>query len=115
LRGAESFAIGSTTLIQIKVTPKASRHQIVGWENEVLKIRLHAIPDKGKANDALIAFLAEELHIAKSSISLISGQTSRLKRVKIEGMTLEEFQRCLRERWCPKVTIKVRNQVRPLA
>ncbi|MBS0616296.1 MAG: DUF167 domain-containing protein [Verrucomicrobia bacterium] len=73
-------------IIMIKVIPKASRTEIVGWEGEYLKIRVKGVPEKGEVNLALIDFLSEKLGIAKSRIEIISGQTSRLKRVKIEGI-----------------------------
>ena len=73
-------------ILLVKVIPKASRTEIVGWEGENLKIRVKGVPEKGEVNRALIAFLAEKLRIAKSQIELISGETSRLKRVKIDGV-----------------------------
>ncbi len=73
-------------IVTIKVIPKASRTEIVGWEGEYLKIRVKGVPEKGEVNRALIAFLAKWLGIAKSQITLISGETSRLKRVKIDGV-----------------------------
>ena len=76
--------------IAIKVLPKASRSEIVGWENEELKIRLRAVPEKGEANRALIVFLAEQLDIAKSSIELIRGETSRHKLLLIHGLDLKD-------------------------
>lgn len=77
--------------ISVKVTPKSSKNEIVGWENDELKIRLRAVPEKGKANELLIEFLAKTLHIAKSQITLVSGATSRHKRLKIDNMEKERF------------------------
>lgn len=79
--------------IRIQVTPKARSNEIMGWEGNLLKIRLCAIPEKGKANEVLIEFLAETLGIRPSSIRLIRGQTSRTKDLIIEGIdetTLKE-------------------------
>ncbi len=73
-------------LLNIKVIPQSSKNSIDGWENGRLRIRIRGTPEKGKANEALIAFLAEELGIAKSRIAIVSGQTSRLKRLRIEGV-----------------------------
>lgn len=67
--------------LPIKVVPKAHRNEIVGWENDELKVRLKAIPEKGKANEMLLRFLADELDVAPSQLELISGTTSRHKRV----------------------------------
>lgn len=74
-------------LISIKVIPKAHKSEIAGWEGEELKIRLKAAPEKGEANVELIAFLSKAFSIPKSNITLISGATSRHKRVEIHGLT----------------------------
>lgn len=51
----------------------------------VLKIRINAVPDKGKANKAIIKYLAKSWKLPKKSIKIISGETSRLKTIKISG------------------------------
>lgn len=79
-------------LLNVKVIPKASRTALVGWENDELKIRLAAVPDKGEANDALIQFLSKFLEIGKSHITIIQGQTSRHKRLCVTGLTLSQLQ-----------------------
>ena len=58
--------------LTVKVIPNSKKSAIVGWQDDVLKIRIAAPPDKGKANAELISFLAKVLHIAKSQIELIS-------------------------------------------
>lgn len=73
-------------ILSVKVIPNAHKNQIVGWENGELKVRIAAIPEKGEANDELIAFLAKHFKIRKSSIQLISGATSRHKRLKIDEL-----------------------------
>jgi hypothetical protein len=79
-------------LLAVKVVPKASKSEIVGWENDVLKIRIKAVPEKGKANEELIDFLSETLDIPKSHISLVGGKTSRNKKVKLDGISSDAFQ-----------------------
>ena len=78
-------------IIAIKMIPKASRSEVVGWEESRLKIRIAEVPEKGRANKELIRLLSEVLKISKSEIEIISGETSRLKRVKITGLTEEEI------------------------
>lgn len=73
-------------IIPVKVTPKAGKNTILGWENGELKIRIAAAPDKGEANEELVTFLAKELRISKTRIILISGKTSRHKRVRLEDI-----------------------------
>lgn len=69
----------------------------MGWEGDLLRLKIKGIPEKGRVNEELIAFLAKEFKIAKSQISMISGNTSRLKRLKIEGSPeeIETIQRQL--------------------
>ena len=74
-------------IITVKVTPRSSRSQIVGIETGWLRVRLQAPPVDGKANVALIALLAKTLNISKSSITLLSGDTARVKRVQLQGLT----------------------------
>ncbi|CCB89456.1 MAG: DUF167 domain-containing protein [Simkania sp.] len=76
----------------VKVTPKAAKNEIIGWEGELLKVRLTAAPEKGKANEALITLLSKKLKIAKSRIHILKGETSRQKLVEIEGETLSSLQ-----------------------
>lgn len=77
---------------KVKVIPNSSRSEIVGWENEELKVRLAAIPEKGKANNELIRFLADILALSKSKVQLIYGEASRHKCICIEGLSLEQIQ-----------------------
>ncbi len=80
------------TIIQVKITPRSSKNALEGWQGDLLRIRLHALPEKGEANEELISFLSESLEVPKSRIRLVSGQTSRLKRVEIMGMSLKEIE-----------------------
>ncbi len=68
-----------TQIIKVKVIPKGSRNEIIGWEGDLLKIKVTAVPDKGKANEALVRFLAKEWDIAPSHIRILSGSKSRIK------------------------------------
>lgn len=79
-----------TAVISIKVTPNASKSGIAEFCDGVLKVKINAQPEKGKANKELIRFLSKELGVSKSSIAIERGETSRNKSVKIEGLTLEE-------------------------
>lgn len=72
-------------ILTVKVIPKASKSEIIGWENEQLKVRLKAVPEKGKANEELIRVLAEYFNIPKSQITIIRGGKSRIKQVQLEN------------------------------
>jgi uncharacterized protein len=76
-------------IIQLKVVPNASRNEICGTiedatGQQLLKVKVAAVPDDGKANKALIKFLAKEWNIASSNIEIISGTTSRNKKLLIK-------------------------------
>lgn len=71
------------TILKVKVSPHAKVNAIIGWEKEILKVRIHAAPEKGAANRELIRFLANALSVPASTISLLSGNTNRLKRLRI--------------------------------
>lgn len=77
-------------LFMVKIVPKSSKNEIVGWEGDILKIKLRAVPEKGKANEALVDFLADELDISKTSITIISGHTASLKRISLNSITLDK-------------------------
>ena len=86
---------GAAVVLSLHVQPGARKTEIAGLHGEALKIRLAAPPVDGKANECLIGFLADRLGIAKSSIELVGGATSRAKRVSIEGMDEESVRRKL--------------------
>lgn len=80
--------------LSVKLTPNAGRDGIDGAETgadgeALLKARVTAVPEKGKANKALIELLAKSLKLPKSSISVISGDTARKKILRIDGDTEE--------------------------
>lgn len=76
---------GSLTL-SLHVQPGAKRTEFTGLHGEALKLRLAAAPVEGKANAALIAFLAEYCGVARSAVTLLSGETSRQKVVRVKGV-----------------------------
>jgi len=74
----------SDTLVTCKVHPNASRDRIEGVKGDYLEIRLSSPPVEGKANKALIKLMSKCLKVAKSKISIISGQKARIKVMSIK-------------------------------
>ena len=73
-----------------KIVPSSSGStRICGLLGEMLKVKVSAAPEKGKANQCLIKFLAEQLVVKKNAVSIISGTTSQVKHVRISGMTAD--------------------------
>lgn len=77
------------------VQPKASRDSVVGVYDNMLKIALTAPPVDGEANKMLIKFIASQLKISKSACSIVRGDTSRRKVVRIDGLGAEEIKKRL--------------------
>lgn len=88
--------------IAVKVTPKAHRNEILGWENSELKVRIAAVPEKGDANKELIRFLAKELGIGKSQIIILSGETSRHKRLLFCNINIKQPKNNIWEKVFPR-------------
>ena len=80
-------ADGRATLT-LHIQPGAKKTEVVGLHGDALKIRLAAPPVDGKANEALIRYIAERLQLSKSAVSLKSGQTSRQKVLEVVGAEL---------------------------
>ena len=73
-------------VLAIRVIPRSSRTRVDGRRGDAILIRLNAPPVDGAANDALIAFLSDVLDVPRRSIAIVGGQTSRDKRVRVEGI-----------------------------
>lgn len=78
-------------LLKLHIQPGAKKTAVAGLHGDALKIRLHAPPTDGLANAELISFLAQHLGVPKASVSLLSGATSRAKRVHVAGLELESL------------------------
>ena len=84
------------TIIKFKLIPRSSRNEIIGKENDVIKMKLTAPPVEGKANKALVSFLAKKLGAPKRDIEIVSGERSREKLLKINGLSVEEVMGMLK-------------------
>ena len=79
----------------VKVVPRASQNALVGWEGDAVKIRLNAPPVEGKANDALVRFLAETLGVSRAQVEIVAGHTSRRKVVRVRGVTAQQMEKVI--------------------
>ena len=72
--------------LRVKVIPKSSRNEVAGYMADgTLKVKIAAVPEKGKANIALCRFLAEHFGVPARDVEILSGETSTHKRVRIAG------------------------------
>jgi uncharacterized protein (TIGR00251 family) len=80
----------------VHVHPRARKNAITGVAGDALKVALTAPPVQGKANQACIEFLAEFLNVPRSSVTIVAGQSSRNKVVRVAGRTAAHLQERLR-------------------
>ena len=80
-------------IVDIQVIPNASRTQAEGEHDGALRVRLHALPVDGKANLALIAWLADTLQIAKRDVTVVRGHTSKRKQLRVSAAA------CMKADW----------------
>jgi uncharacterized protein (TIGR00251 family) len=72
-------------LLKVKVAPKSGRCELAGFlADGALKARVRAAPERGKANEELCELLARVLHVHRSCVRIVSGETSALKQVRVE-------------------------------
>lgn len=86
---------GERATLTLHIQPGAKRTEVAGLHGDALKIRLSAPPVDGKANAALIEFLADRLGLPKSAVRLIGGQTSRRKVLEIASAPADTARRLL--------------------
>ncbi|MBW3622012.1 MAG: DUF167 domain-containing protein [Armatimonadetes bacterium] len=82
-------------ILPIRVQPRASRNEVVGWKEGRLNVRLTAPPVEGAANRAVVDFMAERLGVKRYRIALVSGEKSREKVLEVVGLSREELEKRL--------------------
>ncbi len=75
------------TILKVYLQPKSSKNEVVGRYRDGIKVKVTAPPVEGKANEALIRFLAKELGVAPSDIEIVKGHHSREKMLKVSGIS----------------------------
>jgi uncharacterized protein len=90
---AQDVADGCT--LSVRVHPGARKNGVTGVHADALKIALTAPPAAGKANEALIAFVADALRVPRARIVIVSGLTSRAKMIRITGKSAAEVAAAL--------------------
>lgn len=78
--------------LELKIIPNAPRDEIAGWLGAALKVKVHAPALEGRANDALLDFLAATLGLPRRAVALVRGDKSRHKVVRLTGLTLAEVK-----------------------
>jgi uncharacterized protein (TIGR00251 family) len=82
----------------VRVVPRASRSEVVGIHDGVLKLRIASAPVDGAANREVITILAKHFGVSKSDISIVSGETSKNKRIKIANLSESSYEAKINEK-----------------
>jgi uncharacterized protein (TIGR00251 family) len=83
-KGGATFAV--------KVVPRASRTEITGTHQDLIRVRLAAPPVEGAANRALVKFLAGVLDVSRRDVEIVAGHTSRRKVIRVTGLSPQEVK-----------------------
>jgi uncharacterized protein (TIGR00251 family) len=87
--------INGGVVFKVKAVPGSSRTAVSGLLDGMLKVKIAAPPEKGKANQCLIEFLAKKLGTKKNAVSIIMGQTNPIKQVQVTGMSEQTLLKML--------------------
>lgn len=82
-------------VLSVHVQPGAGTTAVVGRHGDALKVRVAAPPTGGRANEAVVALMAEEFGLAKSDVEIVSGASGRQKRVRLGGLELADAARAV--------------------
>jgi uncharacterized protein len=85
MRGRSSSR-GPIARVEVRVTPGAREDVVLGWQGEVLRVRVRARAEGGQANEAVCRLLAEELHLPISAVRIAHGATAHRKLVNVDGI-----------------------------
>lgn len=78
-------------VVSVKVLPRSSINQIVGFEGDILKVKVKSAPVDGLANKDLILLLSKSVKVAKEKVEIISGHRSRLKKIRFYGINKDDL------------------------
>ncbi|MCL1920191.1 MAG: DUF167 domain-containing protein [Kiritimatiellaeota bacterium] len=82
-------------VLTVKACPRANRTEVSGIDAEWVRVRIQAPPVDGKANAELVHFFARQFDLPKRAVEILSGDTGRLKRIKLCGVTAEQCKAVL--------------------
>ena len=86
---------GAAVRFRVRLQPRASRTEVAGVLEGALRVRVHAPPVDGAANDALVAFLADLLDVPRRGVRIVTGVTSRMKTIEVDGVSAADIDRLI--------------------
>ena len=87
----------ASCLIRVRVTPRSGRDEVIGWQGGELRVRVRAAPVEGQANEAVCRLIAKQAGVSYSAVEVVGGMTSRLKTLRITGLSESEAKTRLRQ------------------
>jgi uncharacterized protein len=81
-----------TTRLHLRVSPGAGRSAVVGRHGDAWKLRVAAVPERGRANASVVELLAASLQLKRPDVRIVSGASSRDKVVEVVGLSLQEAE-----------------------
>jgi uncharacterized protein (TIGR00251 family) len=81
-----------SALLRVRVQPRARSDEVVGWDCATLRVRVHAAPVDGEANQALLALLARAFRVPRSAVTLVRGSHARDTLVRVDGCSLQTLE-----------------------
>ena len=86
---------GGAVVLRLHVQPGAGRTALTGRHGDALKVKVAVPPERGRANEACVALIATTLGVASTQVELVSGPSSRSKRVRVTGVEPDDVRRLL--------------------
>jgi uncharacterized protein (TIGR00251 family) len=80
-------------VFKVQVVPRSSRSEVIGEHNGSLRVKIAAPPVDGAANEELVRVLAKTFDVSRSAVTIVSGQTGKVKQISIKGRTNDVVQR----------------------
>ena len=91
------LALPAGVRLAVQITPNTKKTEVIGVLDDALKLKLQAQPIEGKANEALIKYLAAALSVPRSAVTITHGLTNKRKLIEVQSavLTVEEVERLL--------------------
>jgi hypothetical protein len=80
--------VGDRIVFKVKVVPASSRTAVAGEMEGMLRVKVQAPPEKGKANECLLAFLAGKLGVRRNAVEIAAGRSTPVKQIAVHGLTV---------------------------
>ena len=87
--------VASGVRFRVRAQPRASKTELAGGHGDAIRIRVAAPPVEGEANEELVRFLAKKLGVARSSVSIVSGDGGRDKLIEVSGTSVADVREAL--------------------